>query len=109
LGVDGDTHLGGEDFDQNIMTYCALEFQKEHGIDLMDGKDSTNDVTKQEVRRRLKRLQLECERRKIELASCRSVDICVDGIHNEGGVSTDLKGLYLQILFIIIISSPTKG
>lgn len=92
LAVDGDAHLGGEDFDQNLMKYCALQFQVDHGIDLMDGKDSTtSDKTRVDVRKRLKRLQLECERRKIALASCRSVDVAVDGIWNEAGVSTDLK------------------
>jgi molecular chaperone DnaK len=33
-GVNGDTHLGGDDFDQVLIDYIAEEFKKEHGIDL---------------------------------------------------------------------------
>src|SRR5260370_1009605 len=31
----GDTHLGGDDWDQRIVEYVAAEFKKEHGIDLI--------------------------------------------------------------------------
>lgn len=34
LSTNGDTHLGGDDFDDILMNYMADEFQKEHGIDL---------------------------------------------------------------------------
>src|SRR5205814_3102144 len=33
-GVNGDTHLGGDDFDQVLIDYIADEFKKENGIDL---------------------------------------------------------------------------
>lgn len=33
-GVNGDTHLGGDDFDQVLIDYIADEFKKDHGIDL---------------------------------------------------------------------------
>ncbi|CAL8136324.1 unnamed protein product [Orchesella dallaii] len=39
LAVDGDTHLGGQDFDRSLMKYCAEEFKKQHKIDLFAGKD----------------------------------------------------------------------
>src|SRR5207342_3524226 len=32
--TNGDTHLGGDDFDQRVMDWIADEFKKEHGIDL---------------------------------------------------------------------------
>jgi hypothetical protein len=32
--TNGDTHLGGDDFDQRVMDWIAGEFKKEHGIDL---------------------------------------------------------------------------
>ena len=32
-GVNGDTHLGGDDFDQVLIDYIAEEFKKDHGID----------------------------------------------------------------------------
>src|SRR6185369_460152 len=33
--TNGDTHLGGDDFDQRVMDWIAGEFKKEHGIDLL--------------------------------------------------------------------------
>lgn len=35
LSTDGDTHLGGDDFDQVIIDYIASEFKKEHGMDIV--------------------------------------------------------------------------
>ncbi|ODM86869.1 Heat shock 70 kDa protein, partial [Orchesella cincta] len=83
LGVDGDTHLGGEDFDKSLMEHCAVEFKKQHEIDLFDGKDSDNKQKKDEVRRKLKRLQGECEKRKIELAAARIAEVNVDNMHGD--------------------------
>ena len=34
ISTNGDTHLGGDDFDQVLINYVADEFKKEHGIDL---------------------------------------------------------------------------
>jgi len=34
LATNGDTFLGGEDFDQRLMDYIADEFKKEQGVDL---------------------------------------------------------------------------
>jgi molecular chaperone DnaK len=36
--TNGDTHLGGEDFDQRVMEYLATEFKKDQGIDLRNDK-----------------------------------------------------------------------
>jgi len=59
----GDSHLGGDDFDQKIVDYLATEFSKEHGIDLRkDGKA-------------LQRLKDAAERAKIELSSSVSTEI----------------------------------
>ncbi len=35
LATSGDTHLGGDDYDQRIVNYIAQEFRKEHGVDLL--------------------------------------------------------------------------
>ena len=40
IGVGGDTHLGGEDFDEHIMKHCIAEFKQETGIDLTTKKNS---------------------------------------------------------------------
>jgi molecular chaperone DnaK len=55
--TNGDTHLGGDDFDQRVMDWIAEEFKKEHGIDLR--KD----------RMALQRLKEAAERAKIELST----------------------------------------
>jgi molecular chaperone DnaK len=56
LATAGDTHLGGDDYDQRIVDYVASEFQKENGIDLR--KD----------RRALQRLIEASEKAKVELS-----------------------------------------
>jgi molecular chaperone DnaK len=63
LSTNGDTFLGGEDFDQRIMDYLVDEFKKEQGIDLK------NDVFA------LQRLKDAAEKAKIELSSSAQTDI----------------------------------
>src|SRR6202043_3493752 len=61
--TNGDTHLGGDDFDQRIIDWLADEFRKEQGIDLR--KD----------RMALQRLKEGAERAKIELSSSMQTEI----------------------------------
>jgi molecular chaperone DnaK len=61
--TNGDTHLGGDDFDQRVMDWIADEFQRENGIDLR--KD----------RMALQRLKEAAERAKIELSSTLQTEI----------------------------------
>jgi molecular chaperone DnaK len=61
--TNGDTHLGGDDFDQRVMDWIANEFQKDHGIDLR--KD----------RMALQRLKEAAERAKIDLSSTIQAEI----------------------------------
>jgi molecular chaperone DnaK len=63
LSTNGDTFLGGEDFDQAIMDYLVEEFKKENGVDLK--KDMLA----------LQRLKDSAEKAKIELSSSASTDI----------------------------------
>ena len=56
LATAGDTHLGGDDFDQRIMDYLASEFKKENGIDLTSDKVA------------MQRLKEAAEKAKIELS-----------------------------------------
>jgi len=63
ISTNGDTHLGGDDFDQVLVNYCADEFHRDHGIDLR------KDVMA------LQRLQEACEKAKKELSSAQSTDI----------------------------------
>ena len=61
--TNGDTHLGGEDFDGAIIEYLAAEFKKEQGIDL------------KQDRMALQRLKEAAEKAKIELSSSTQTDV----------------------------------
>jgi molecular chaperone DnaK len=63
LSTNGDTFLGGEDFDQRIIDFLVTEFKKEQGLDL------TKDVLA------LQRLKDAAEKAKIELSSSAATDI----------------------------------
>ena len=63
LSTNGDTHLGGDDFDQVIIDFLADEFKKQEGIDLR--KD----------RMALQRLKEAAEKAKIELSSTQETDV----------------------------------
>jgi molecular chaperone DnaK len=61
--TNGDTHLGGDDFDQRIIEWMATEFKKTNGIDLTSDKMA------------LQRLREASEKAKIELSNSTSTDI----------------------------------
>jgi molecular chaperone DnaK len=61
--TNGDTHLGGDDFDQRIMDWLVTEFKKDQGIDL--SKDKTA----------LQRLKEAAEKAKIELSSVAQTEV----------------------------------
>ncbi|CAL8136318.1 unnamed protein product [Orchesella dallaii] len=78
LAVDGDTHLGGEDFDKALMLHCAAEFQKEENIDpFQDGK-SGKEGMRAGAKQRMRRLQTYCEKGKKELSFAKETVISVD-------------------------------
>jgi molecular chaperone DnaK len=59
----GDTHLGGDDFDNAVMEYLAAEFQKDNGIDLRKDKQASQ------------RLREAAEKAKIELSSSLTTNV----------------------------------
>ncbi|MGI5835800.1 MAG: molecular chaperone DnaK [Chloroflexota bacterium] len=61
--TNGDTHLGGDDFDQRVIDWLADEFKKENGIDL------------RQDRMALQRLKEAAEKAKVELSSTQSTEI----------------------------------
>ncbi|HEY7760969.1 MAG TPA: molecular chaperone DnaK [Burkholderiales bacterium] len=63
LATNGDTFLGGEDFDQRLMDYIADEFRKEQGVDLR------KDILA------LQRLKEAAEKAKIELSSTQQTEV----------------------------------
>jgi molecular chaperone DnaK len=61
--TNGDTHLGGADFDRVLVNYFVDEFKKEHGLDISDDKAA------------MQRLRDEAEKAKIELSTAQEVDV----------------------------------
>lgn len=72
--TNGDTHLGGEDFDKRIIDWIITEFKKEQGIDL--SKDTLA----------LQRIKEAAEKAKIELSTAMETEI------NQPFISTDANG-----------------
>jgi L1 cell adhesion molecule like protein len=65
----GKTHLGGEDFDQRLITYCAGEFKKKTKLDVSDNK------------RCMARLRGECERAKRALSANTTATVSLDSFY----------------------------
>ena len=63
LATNGNTRLGGDDFDERLINYVADQFQKENGIDLRKDRAASQ------------RLKQECEKAKIELSGTTSANI----------------------------------
>ena len=78
LSTNGDTHLGGDDFDQVVIKWLADDFKAEEGIDL------TKDPMA------MQRLKEAAEKAKIELSSSTSTEINLPYISAEGGVPKHL-------------------
>lgn len=74
LATNGDTHLGGDDFDNAIIEWILDEFKKEHGIDLSKDKMA------------LQRIKDAAEKAKIELSGTQSTEI------NQPFISMDSSG-----------------
>jgi heat shock 70kDa protein 1/2/6/8 len=68
----GNTHLGGEDFDQRLMEYCMSQFKRQSGIDISDDK------------RAMQRLRKQCELAKRTLSTQTSTTIDCEAL--SGGV-----------------------
>lgn len=74
LSTNGDTHLGGDDFDQKIITWILEEFKKDQGIDL--SKDPLA----------LQRIKEAAEKAKIELSTAQETEI------NQPFITSDASG-----------------
>lgn len=82
IGTGGDTHLGGEDFDQKVMDWVIEEFKKDQGIDL--GSDQMA----------LQRIKEAAEKAKIELSGAKETEINLPFITSD---SAGPKHLYLKL------------
>jgi molecular chaperone DnaK len=81
LATNGDTHLGGDDWDQRIVDYVADEFRKETGIDIKKDKQA------------LQRVREAAEKAKIELSNVTQTNINLPFISStpEGPVHLDVN------------------
>lgn len=82
LGVGGDTHLGGDDFDQKVMNWIIEEFKKDQGIDL--SKDQLA----------LQRVKEAAEKAKIELSTTLETEINIPFVTSD---SSGPKHLFLKL------------
>src|SRR5512135_1416059 len=77
--TNGDTHLGGDDWDQAVVNWTADEFQKEYGIDLRNDRQA------------LQRLREAAEKAKIELSSMMQTEINLPYITADASVPKHLQ------------------
>ena len=68
LAINGNTHLGGEDFDNELVKYYAKEFEKDNGINIYNNMNAKG------------RLKKECEQAKIDLSSNMETTISIEYI-----------------------------
>jgi len=96
LATDGDTHLGGDDVDDKIITWLAEEFKKDEGLDLR--KDPMA----------LQRLKEAAEKAKIELSSTTSTEINLPYIMPVDGVPKHLVRTLSRGVFEQLVSDLVK-
>ncbi len=82
IGVGGDTHLGGDDFDQKIMEWIIQEFKKDQGIDLSQDQLA------------LQRIKETAEKAKIELSTTMETEINLPFVTSD---ASGPKHLYLKL------------
>jgi len=96
LSTDGDTHLGGDDFDQAIIDWLAGEFKNENGVDLKEDPMA------------LQRLKEAAEKAKVELSSTSSSEINLPYIMPIYGVPKHLVRTLSRSKFEQLVDSLIK-
>jgi L1 cell adhesion molecule like protein len=82
----GDTHLGGEDFDNRLVQYCVDDFKKRHRKDLVGNQ------------RALRRLRTQCERAKRTLSSSTQANIEIDSLFDGVDYNTTITRARFEAL-----------
>ncbi|CAE8586389.1 unnamed protein product, partial [Polarella glacialis] len=96
LATNGDTHLGGDDFDKAIVDWLAGEFQKREGIDVL--KD----------RQALQRLTEAAEKAKIELSGVKEAKVSLPFIAADATGPKHIEEIITRAKFEQICSSLVK-
>ncbi|XP_008243557.1 PREDICTED: heat shock 70 kDa protein 18-like [Prunus mume] len=95
----GDTHLGGQDFDNRLVNYCAEKFKREHKLDVSGNK------------RALRRLKNECEKVKKRLSFESDIDVEIDCLcENTDFTITFTRAIFEQVNMDLFIKcmDPVK-
>jgi L1 cell adhesion molecule like protein len=92
----GDTHLGGEDFDNRLVTHFAQEFKRKHK------KDMTNNP------RSMRRLKTACERAKRTLSSATQASVEVDSLFDGADFYSNLTRARFEELCIDLFRDTMK-
>ncbi|CAK9074256.1 unnamed protein product, partial [Durusdinium trenchii] len=89
----GDPHLGGEDFDNRMLSYCISEFRRKHKSDPTRRLAFAPSLLRRMYRnqRAIRRLRTQCERAKRQLSTQTSVTIEVDSLHDGADFSLRLS------------------
>ncbi len=88
--VGGDNHLGGDDFDTNIVKYCLDQFYLSTGVNV---PSNTNEGGKA-----LRRLRTHCEKQKCMLSSAESITIFIDNFFSKEDLRVDLTRVKFEEL-----------
>ena len=100
LATDGDTHLGGEDFDNRLVDFCVNDFKRKNR-----GKDLVGN------QRALRRLRTQCERAKRTLSSSTQATIEIDslfeGTQSYLSIKHTLYSLQLLEMYYLLDLSPS--
>jgi heat shock protein 5 len=96
LATAGDTHLGGEDFDQRIINYFAKQYNKKHGVDI------TSDL------KTMSKLKREAEKAKRTLSSQMSTRIEIEAFHNGNDFSETLTRAKFEELNMDLFKKTLK-
>ena len=96
LATAGDTHLGGEDFDQRVINYFAKKYNKEKGVDI------TTDL------KTMGKLKREAEKAKRTLSSQKTTRIEIEAFHNGDDFSETLTRAKFEELNIDLFKKTLK-
>lgn len=96
IATSGDTHLGGEDYDNRLLMHCAEEFKKKHKLDILSNPKS------------IRRLKIACEKAKITLSTATEVSVDVDSLMEGTDFSTKITRAKFEQLCDDLIRKPLK-
>lgn len=97
LATSGDTHLGGEDYDNRLLLHCAEEFKKKWKKDITSSAKS------------LRRLKIACEKAKINLSNASESTIEIDSLYEGIDFTTRITRAKFEQLCDDLIRKPLKS